>query len=112
MMINMIWITLICVIVTDISDFPSSVKKAISYALTKGKIVKDDYRLHWVDCSFCQVFWLGLAYILYIGEFSLMNIALILACSFLTTFVKSFIQMVEDVLLKIIQIVYKILDLI
>ena len=109
-MINMIWITLICVIVTDISDFPSSVKKAISYALTKGKIVKDDYRMHWVDCSFCQVFWLGLAYILYIGEFSLMNLALILACSFLTTFVKNAICTIEDILTAILRIINKITD--
>ena len=104
---ELLCIAIIIVIITDISDWPDTVKKTISYILTKGKIKKTEYRLHLVDCSFCQNFWCSLIFLLCIGKFTLPYIACVcIICCFLD-FIKNAILLVEDMLNKTIQVIYK-----
>lgn len=105
--IHLLFIAIIIVVITDISDFPDSVKKGISYILTKGKIVKTQYRLHLIDCSFCQTFWASILYLLITGAFTLKYIAMVcLICAF-CDIIKNAILLVEDIVKKIIQLIYK-----
>jgi len=63
----MICLATIVVSIVDISDFPSTVKKALSFIWTDGKIIKTDYRLHLIDCSWCIASWTNLIYLLCTG---------------------------------------------
>jgi hypothetical protein len=93
--------------ITDISDFPNSVKKLISRVLTKGKIEKEGYRIHLIDCSLCQNWWCGLIYLLVTGNFTLMYIAIVALFAAFSGLIKSSILLIEDTITKIIQLIYK-----
>lgn len=108
--LDLLCMAIIIVVITDISDWADTVKKAISYILTKGKIVKTDFRLHIVDCAFCQLFWCGIIYLLWTGNFTLPYIAVLcLLCAF-TGVVEKYIILLEDIAIKITQLIYKIID--
>lgn len=104
---DLLCIAIIIVVITDISDWANTVKKSISYILTKGRITKTEYRLHLVDCSFCQIWWCGLIYLLITGAFTLKYIAMVcLICTF-CDIIKTAILLVEDTIKKLIQLIYK-----
>jgi hypothetical protein len=104
---DLLCIAIIIVVITDISDWPSTVKKSISYILTKGKLTKTEYRLHLIDCSFCQIWWSGLIYLIIIGQFTFPYVAIVcLLCTF-CGLIKSSILLVEDIITKIINLIYK-----
>ena len=106
MILNLICIWIICVVVIDISGFIDSIKYGISYLLTKGKIPSSDYRIKPIDCSFCMNFWIGLIYIICIGEFSLPAVAFILMLSVFTPILKDIIILLKDVCIKLIDKFY------
>ena len=107
---DLLCIATILVVITDISDWPTTVKKVISYILTKGKINKTEFRLHLVDCSFCQIFWCGIIYLLVIGEFTLPYLAFVCLLACFSGIIKNSILLVEDIITTIIQLIYKLLD--
>ena len=108
--LDLLCMVIIIVVITDISDWADTVKKAISYILTKGKIVKTDFRLHLIDCAFCQLFWAGIIYLLCTGNFTLPYIAVLcLLCAF-TGVVEKYIILIEDITIKITQLIYKLID--
>jgi hypothetical protein len=105
--LDLFFIQVIFVFITDITDFPSNVKKGISWVLTKGKIVKDDYRLHLLDCSLCQIWWSGIIYLFCTSNFTLPYLAIVcLLCTF-TGLLKDCILLIEDIARKVINIIYK-----
>lgn len=108
--LNLLCISIIIVFITDITDFPSNVKKGISWVLTKGKIVKDEYRLHLLDCSLCQIWWIGIIYLLAIGKFSLFYLTAVCLIACFSGIIKSSILLIEDIVTKIIQTIYKWID--
>lgn len=107
---DLLCIATILVVITDISDWPSTVKKTISYILTKGKLTKTEYRLHLVDCSFCQIFWCGIIYLLVIGEFTLPYLAFVCLLACFSGIIKNSILLVEDIITTIIQLIYKLIE--
>lgn len=107
---DLLCIAIIIVIITDISDWVETVKKTISYILTKGKIVKTQFRLHLVDCSFCQIFWCGIIYLLVTGEFTLPYITVVCLLACFSGLIKSSILLIEDAVVKIIKVIYKLID--
>lgn len=94
--VNLLCITLFWVIVTDNTDFPASVKTGLSRLLTGGKIKSDHYRIHWIDCSFCQTWWSGLAYLIFTGNISIPGIALVIVCAYLTSTINILLNSVKD----------------
>ena len=104
---NMFLISLIVVIIVDISDFPSTLKKIISSILTKGKFKTDKYQFHLIDCSFCIQWWVNLIYIICIGQFSLLAVAFILMLSVFTPILKDIIILLKDICIKIINKFYE-----
>lgn len=60
-------LTITIVYITDITDWPITIKKLISLLLTKGVSKKTDYRLHLVDCSACQTWWIGVLLMIFFG---------------------------------------------
>ena len=108
--LDLLIITGIIVFITDITDFPSSVKKAISYITTKGRIVKDEYRIHVLDCSLCQVFWIGLLYLYLTDNFTLPFIGYVCLLSCMTEVIKDVILLAKDTCTTVINLMFRIID--
>lgn len=90
-------ILIICVLVIDISGFVHSIKVAIGKYL---KISPNSFRIKPFDCSFCMTFWVSLIYLLAVGRFTLVNIAIVLLLCCLTTPLKNLVMSVRDKLTK------------
>ena len=90
-------ILIISVIVIDISGFVHSIKVAIGQYL---KISPNSFRIKPFDCSFCMTFWAIMIYLLVVGRFTLVNIAIVLLLCCLTTPLKNLIMSLIDKLTK------------
>ena len=94
---NLFSILIICVIVIDISGFVYSLKVAIGKFLG---ISPNSFRIKPFDCSFCMTFWISMIYLLVVGRFTLVNIAIVLLLCCLTTPLKNLVMSVRDKLTK------------
>ena len=90
-------ILIICVLVIDISGFVHSIKVAIGKYLG---ISPNSFRIKPFDCSFCMTFWASVIYLLVVGRFTLVNIAIVLLLCCLTTPLKNLVMSVRDKLTK------------
>ena len=90
-------ILIISVLVIDISGFVHSIKVAIGKYL---KISPNSFRIKPFDCSFCMTFWVSMIYLLVVGRFTLVNIAIVLLMCCLTTPLKNLIMSLIDKLTK------------
>ena len=90
-------ILIISVLVIDISGFVHSIKAAIGKFLG---ISPNSFRIKPFDCSFCMTFWISLIYLLVVGRFTLLNIAIVLLLCCLTTPLKNLVMSVRDKLTK------------
>lgn len=90
-------ILIISVLVIDISGFVHSIKVAIGKYL---KISPNSFRIKPFDCSFCMTFWVSMIYLLVVGRFTLVNIAVVLLLCCLTTPLKNLVMSVRDKLTK------------
>ena len=90
-------ILIISVIVIDISGFVHSIKAAIGKYLG---ISPNSFRIKPFDCSFCMTFWVSMIYLLVVGRFTLLNIAIVLLLCCLTTPLKNLIMSLIDKLTK------------
>lgn len=108
---GLIAIAIWCVIVTDISDFPETLKMWLSSILTKGKIKTFKYRFHLFDCSFCQVTHLGnlwiLIYWLMTGYFSLWSFPLVMLMAVATPLILHTIETIENLYTKLLNLLQK-----
>lgn len=101
-------IQMMIVFVTDLTDLPSTIYKAISSFLTKGKIVSGNGKLHLISCSLCQVHWVGLLYLIISGLFSFPMWGYVCLLAFLTPVTKDFLITIKDILTWIINQINKI----
>ena len=90
-------ILIISVLVIDISGFVHSIKVAIGKYL---KISPNSFRIKPFDCSFCMTFWASMIYLLVVGRFTLVNIAIVLLLCCLTTPLKNLVMSLIDKLTK------------
>ena len=90
-------ILIISVLVIDISGFVHSIKAAIGKYLG---ISPNSFRIKPFDCSFCMTFWVSMIYLLVVGRFTLVNIAVVLLLCCLTTPLKNLVMSVRDKLTK------------
>ena len=90
-------ILVISVLVIDISGFVHSIKAAIGKFLG---ISPNSFRMKPFDCSFCMTFWVSVIYLLVVGRFTLLNIAIVLLLCCLTTPLKNLVMSVRDKLTK------------
>ena len=94
-------ITVIVVIIVDISGFVDSVKSLI------GKVLGiNNVNLKPLDCSFCLNFWVSLAYLLITNELSITAVMVTLLLSTMTPIVKDTIYLMRDLIGKIISKAY------
>ncbi len=90
-------ITVIVVIIVDISGFINSIKSLIGKVLGINNVSLKPF-----DCSFCVNWWLSLLYIYITNNLALSTILVALLCSTLTPVIGDLIYLIRDLLGKII----------
>lgn len=100
-------IALVNVLIIDLSGFITTIKLFISKYLTKSRIQKTDFRIRPFDCSFCMTFWTGLIYTIVIGQFTLVNLLIILLLAYFTGSMKDILLLIKDLVSKLTNIIYE-----
>ena len=99
--IDLFEITIIVVIIIDISGFIDSIKVFI------GKVWGiNNVNLEPFDCSFCMNFWASLGYLVITNQLSITAVMVTLLLSTMTPILKDAIYLVRDFLGKIINKAY------
>ena len=99
--IDLFEITVIVVIIVDISGFIDSIKSLI------GKVLGiNNVSLKPLDCSFCLNWWVSLGYLVITNQLSLTAVMVALLLSTMTPIIKDAIYLIRDLLGKIIDKAY------
>ena len=99
--LKLIELTVIVVIIVDISGFVDSIKSLI------GKVLGiNNVNLKPLDCSFCANFWVSLGYLVITNELSITAVMVTLLLSTMTTIIRDAIYLIRDLLGKIISKAY------
>ena len=94
-------ITVIVVIIVDISGFVDSVKTLI------GKVLHiNNVSLKPIDCSFCMNFWASIGYLVITNELTITAIMVTLLLSTMTPIIKDAIYLIRDSIGKAINKAY------
>lgn len=110
-LLNILVINLALILVIDLSGFIPSVKRLISKWLTKNHIETDSFRIRPFDCSYCMTFWCTLLFIIVTGQFTFLNLLLVIIVTHLTDVTRQTMLLIKDLLLKIINTAYdKLID--
>lgn len=95
---------LVCFLI-DLSGFIPSLERGL------GKILK--YRVSIpkpFSCSLCMGWWIGLIYLLLTGHFTLHYVVVVALFSFFSRNISGFLRWIQEVLTKIEQVFYKLID--
>lgn len=91
--IDLFEITIIVVIIVDISGFIDSIKTLI------GKVLHiNNVKLKPLDCSLCMTFWVSMAYLIYANELSITTLMFSLLISVMTPVIQDLIYLIRDIL--------------
>lgn len=94
-------ITVIVIIIVDISGFVDSVKTLI------GKVLHiNNVSLKPIDCSFCMNFWASIGYLVITNELTITAIMVTLLLSTMTPIIKDAIYLIRDSIGKAINKAY------
>ena len=99
-------LTVMAVIVIDLTDFVDSIKHGIWKWVFKDKRPFKEFRMKPFDCSLCSSFWLGLLYLVIWGKWSLALMTFQLFLSFLTPVIKDALMLVKSLLQRMVDAVY------
>ena len=109
--LNLLIIVCILVIITDLTDFFENLKKAIwVYSFGRGKPYKE-FSIKPLGCSLCESFWIGLIYLLVMGEFTIVNIGYVVLLAYMTPVIRNGFILIQDFLIKFIDWWYNILHI-
>ena len=101
--IDLFEITVIVVIIVDISGFIDSIKNLV------GKVLGiNNVNLKPLDCSFCLNFWVSIAYLLITNELTITAVMVTLLLSTMTSIIKDAIYLIRDSIGKAINKIYNI----
>ena len=96
-------ITVIVIIIVDISGFIDSIKAFI------GKVLHiNNVSLKPLDCSFCLNFWASIGYLVITNELTITAIMVTLLLSTMTPIIKDAIYLMRDLIGKAINKIYNI----
>ena len=99
--LKLIELTVIVVIIVDISGFVDSIKAFV------GKVLHiNNVSLKPFDCSFCLNWWVSLGYLVITNQLSITAVMVALLLSTMTPIIKDAIYLVRDLLGKIISKAY------
>jgi len=96
--LNLFLISVIWVLVLDISGIVVSLKRFICKMLHISPNNAENLNFKPFDCSFCMTWWSGLIFLIIIHKISFLTITLTLLCSFFTTSTKNILYLVKDII--------------
>ena len=110
-MINLFILTCIIVFIIDLSGFVDEMVKRLYYKYIKV----GDYhtlipKLKPFTCSLCMSFWVGLIYLLITSQFTITMIGYVCLLAFLTPIIGDILVMLKDIINKVINLIYKLID--
>lgn len=103
-MLELFLISVICVIIIDLSGVIESIKSGIKRLLTKGMMSDPNYSLKPIDCSFCMTWWTGLVYIFVTNTFSLWMVTYLLLICVMTPVIRDFIVLIRDLFIRLLKL--------
>lgn len=101
--IDLFKISIIVVIIIDISGFIDSIKNLVGNVLHINNV-----KLKPLDCAFCLNFWASLAYLLITNQLSITAVMVTLLLSTMTPIIKDAIYLLRDLIGKAINKIYNI----
>lgn len=106
--LNVLFIAIICVIVTDCTDFWLYVKKTIWKIAYGNKKTFKDFPFKLLDCSLCQTWWMSLIYLLFATKLTLWLVTYSLLMAFMTPVIYLIISLLKDLGVGCVGFLYKI----
>lgn len=101
--IDLFEISIIVVIIVDISGFIDSIKAFV------GKVLHiNNVSLKPLDCSLCLNFWASMVYLLITNELTITAVMVTLLLSTMTPIIKDAIYLIRDLIGKAINKIYNI----
>lgn len=100
-MLNLLCLAIIVVFIVDISGAVDSFKKFISWALTKGRLMSDNFNLKPFDCSLCSTWWTGIIYLLITNTFTIQMVTYVALLAFLANVFANILLLMKDILLYV-----------
>lgn len=101
-MLDLILLALIIVYITDVSGFPLSVLNPFNYTKYYDSIISEKVIDKILTCSKCQIWWIGLFFIIICGKFTIPYICLVVLLSSLNEVFKSIFTAIKVVLGELI----------
>lgn len=106
--LNILFIAVICVIVTDCTDFFDNVNKWIWNWVWKGKKQYNGFKFKLLSCSLCQTWWMSLIYLLFATKLTLWLVTYSLLMAFMTPVIYLIISLLKDLGVGFVGFLYKI----
>ena len=110
MWLNILLMALSVTIITDLSGIVEYIKSHLYYRLRGTYDYPpswDSPIIHLISCSFCQVWWVGLLYLVMIHQVTIPAIAYLLVMAYLTTTIKDLLVLFKEALTKAIDKLFK-----
>ena len=110
-MISLFILTCIIVFIVDLSGFVDEMVKRLY-----NKYIKvGDYhtlipKLKPLTCSLCLTFWVGLIYLIETSQLTILMIGYVCLLAFLSPIIGDIFILLKDILNKIINLIYKLID--
>ena len=98
--LNLLLISLIIVLI-DLSGWWNSVKRGVSWVISKGKLSTDNWELPLLGCPLCLSWWCSVIYLLVVGKFSLLYLFISLNFSFLTPVFNNVFILIKEWLITV-----------
>ena len=110
LLINILLIAVIAVFIIDLSGAINNLVKPIVRKVLHLS-PNADIHLPLIGCSLCVTFWVGLIYLLAVKAFALPGIVAVCIVSFLTPIISDTLILCKDILTKIIDLIYLMLQI-
>lgn len=109
---NIFLIAVIMVLITDLSGLVPYIKSHLYYKLRGTYNYPDSWDspiIHLLSCSLCQTWWIGLVYLIVVGQVTIPAIAYLLLISYLTTTIRDILVLLKELLTEAIDKLYKMI---
>lgn len=111
MIIQLLLISTIWTLILDLCGFSITIDKFLYRIFYKGRAFRDDAHFPPFDCSLCMSWWTGLFYLIFTHSLTIPYIALLLAFAWSTTIQKDLLITIKDIIIKLVDIIYKTFNL-
>jgi hypothetical protein len=109
--LNLFIISIIWVLILDLSGFALTIDKTLYKIFYKNRPFREDAHFKPFDCSLCMTWWSCLIYLIVVNALTLPNIAFSLLFAWLTTTEKDIFILLKDIIVKLVEIIYKTFNL-